>query len=581
MGVKKLTSHINSLQKTHFKQITKYINHLTLDYIIIDFIPFVIELFSKKNISTIYGGEFLTFKKHLVLFINFLRNDLNIEPVFVTDALRQGEKGETQLNRIENRVKDILKFIPEELAEENGPMDEQGHEKPKGSRRLNGMLTWLSELRLLLTQLNVEVYVPITDGDTLTIAIAKKYLNDHNASGVMVVSNDSDFYIFDYHDSKNSKTSKISYCQIFSFFNAIKKYKNSLEDGSIGSNKYDDPNLKCFFKCFNQEGFLKIQGLAREKLIYIPLIFGNDYVDPVGFLDLSTLEGHEEAWQLLKNNTTEQLDKILSDSDKNPKNKLTAQQIEFNKSFYTLKEEFSIGYSKNNYNHKIFINSLKSIENQNFSQKIPEILWKFYFHNSGSDNEILAEHYLNNIFCNCVIEDLGHASQEWGFRTKVSAILTNLLYFDNDHIESTKGKVYYYREVGETKPSPHPGLKFENFNHVNLNKVIEMDNCLTDSTKIEKFLKIYLPENTEKFTFKFQKLLKRTLPESKEYSLGKDPLGKDEIGLTLSFSFLISLAHYLFASEESKCYVEESVIVTKSIYVHFKPYEPKNFINQY
>ena len=99
-----------------------------------------------------------------------------------------------------------------------------------------------------------------------------------------------------------------------------------------------------------------------------------------------------------------------------------------------------------------------------------------------------------------------------------------------------------------------------------------MDNCLTDSHKIEKFLKIYLPENTEKFIFTFQKLLKRTLPESKESS---KKLGKDELRLTSylkkrlnwpkSFSFLISLAHYLFASEESECYIEESVIVTKSI----------------
>ena len=205
MGIPYLTSYVQNC-----KQLNRPIPIDSVKYAIIDGWAIFYKLFHGAKLPTTYGGEYQTMKKLLVEFVKFIRN-LGIEPIFVIDSFRDPQKLKTIISRYQSSYQESLNALKKTLADDSN--------LTRHPLKCN-TLTQSKEMRDVLHELNCEIWTPVTDGDPLVVHIAVTYAesipNDHPNPNVIIVSEDSDFYIFPYPE-------KVFYCNASEFNRKIQK----------------------------------------------------------------------------------------------------------------------------------------------------------------------------------------------------------------------------------------------------------------------------------------------------------------------------------------------------------------------
>jgi len=303
MGVPRLTTFIKNSESSSSTSIFQKIPSKNVKFLIIDFYPFIIQLlFIEFGVTNIYDNDYPEIKKILENFFEILKK-LEILVVFVVDGLREDQKFNVSKSRYEEKYLEMLDHHNDQ-------------ENSKNTKRSFSYYSNLNAFPIIKEMLlknfakNCEIWTGITDADPLVVSIGKKYAaktTDNCSEGagrVILLSNDSDFYIFEYPDN-------IHYCCMFDFVIDFKS-------------QFEEPNKNFEFKVFNQKQFLSQTGLSKEKLIYIPYFFGNDYIDQnsQNYQILSRkLKNDSKVWSFLKNNNckTRINSEILENTEKDNK----------------------------------------------------------------------------------------------------------------------------------------------------------------------------------------------------------------------------------------------------------------------
>merc|ERR1712226_1800670 len=118
------------------------------------------------------------------------------------------------------------------------------------------MPTGTSIIKNMLLDLGVDVWCPVTDGDTLTMTLAQNLSKEKSIGPrykVVIITNDSDFYLF-----RHPK--HVNYCSVNDFM--------WLNDYARGDRKFYNKD-ELSIKCFDQKFFCNHMGLDVEDLYLI------------------------------------------------------------------------------------------------------------------------------------------------------------------------------------------------------------------------------------------------------------------------------------------------------------------------
>merc|ERR1719220_533241 len=187
-------------------------------------------------------------------------------------------------------------------------------------------------------------------------------------------------------------------------------------------------------KSFNQDRFCHHLNITKSKLPFISLLAGNDFVEHTTNQSMG-----KTIFKYL------QYEPDVLNRKLNIERKIPVERIQFVRSFYNVKREFTIGYTCKNYDEEEFLSNESMQKHKNFS-RIPKAMWRFYFKGSGCHQGVLAQMYLKTSLGSEKIEDINHDSWSWYLQTKVFQILSHLPY---EKFEDIPTDVTFYRRIPE------------------------------------------------------------------------------------------------------------------------------------
>ena len=481
MGIPGLSTYVQER-----KNLTHPIRIDSIKYAIIDGWAIFFNLFQGARVPTTYGGEYQTMKNLLVSFVNLIRN-LGVEPIFVIDSFRDHSKLQTIVGRYQDAYQESLNILKKALANSENTMsknqttagqpffalDDNNHPTKCNS------LTKSKEMRDILHEINCEIWTPVTDGDPLVVHTAVTYAksipkNNNYNSNVIIVSNDSDFYIFPYPEN-------VFYCNANIFYRKIQEHNQG-------------KNTRPVFYVFNQKKFAgkEVCGFPSiNDLIYLPIFLGSDFHDawtlPEFKKSKKKTRSSDKVGKVIKfiQEKIRQKDGKIDQFIHKSVNTVGKNKLQFLKSFYNYERKFAVGFTKDNfdYDSQHFQNFLN--ENRSY-QKIPKKLWQIYFLSSGA-NPDLVSYYVDNTICKgTVIEDYNHSSNQWLFGLRLWDVCLRLTREKNDNEnddcrdEDQVINLYYKDKTGRYQSHKYFLLSSENpsLNVFHLDRIqINQTNC--------------------------------------------------------------------------------------------------------
>lgn len=256
----------------------------------------------------LYGMHGVTLYTILQDILKWLEMN-NIRPIFIIDAIRTEQKSLTQINRRNDHfdrigidAKTDLRLTCQEITHEkkfrvshsrlSTPDDFYLNEEYRF--KVNNTSVWGPTVVSILRELNCEVYIPITDADSGTYKLAMdRAIQIPKNKNVIILSNDSDFYLFDYPQN-------IHYCGMKDFW-----YKMAVQEPDGQKFKIHSGRTQPFtdILCFNQKYFADYLQLKTHQLYYVALFTGNCFITGDNSLKSNdNFEDFDDIWEFLVEN---------------------------------------------------------------------------------------------------------------------------------------------------------------------------------------------------------------------------------------------------------------------------------------
>ena len=284
----------------------KVIDLLDYKHIVIDAFALLITIYQEDSLDALYAGDFVTFGSRVREFIAKLRS-YSLEPIFVIDGNVHTEKWDEIMSRAVKSQETVYDEL-HQLSMENTNERAIPGETPGFCYSIRFWVIIAKVFADVCRSEKAECHEAKGDADALVSIYANKYK-------CLLVSNDSDFYIFELN-------APAYYCNFEDFWDTI----DNLPESNFTK-----------MLVFDQFKFTDYYKIDKRSLVVLSLLLGNDFIDgrpefvnnvEISIKEIKNIEKTKNGYQ-----------KLLKKYAKYDENGTTQK-------FYSLKSPFTTEYSQ-------------------------------------------------------------------------------------------------------------------------------------------------------------------------------------------------------------------------------------------